>query len=50
MGGDDEGGDEDKGEMKPESDKEEGQENETIEQIVAIYDQLTPLIEKLRKS
>ena len=47
---DEEGGNENKEEKKPESDKEEGQENETIEQIVQIYDQLTPLIDKLRKS
>lgn len=50
MGGDDENkGDEDK-EKKPESEKEEGVEEETIEQIIEIYDQLTPLIDKLRKS
>lgn len=47
-GGDDEGkGDEDK-EKKPESDEDEGKEEETIEQIIEIYDQLTPLIDKLR--
>lgn len=50
MGGDMEGkGDEDK-EKKPESDKEEGVEEETIEQIIELYDQITPLIDKLRKS
>lgn len=47
-GGDDEGGDEDKGEMKPETPKEEGAETETIEAVLELFDQLTPLIEKLR--
>lgn len=35
-------------EKKPESDKEEGNEEEAIEEILELFDQLTPLIEKLR--
>ncbi len=47
-GGDEEGGDEDKDEMKAETPKEEGAEHETIEAVLELFDQLTPLIEKLR--
>lgn len=47
-GGDEEGGDEDKDEMKPETPKEEGDEHETIEAVLELFDQLSPLIEKLR--
>lgn len=43
-----EGGDDEKKEMKPESDKDEGNEEEAIEEILDLFDQLTPLIEKLR--
>lgn len=43
-----EGRDEDKKEMKPETPKEEGDENETIEAVLDLFDQMTPLIEKLR--
>lgn len=35
-------------EIKEESPKEEKYEEETIEEIIELYDQLTPLIEKLR--
>ena len=44
----DEGEGEDAPEKKPESDKEEGNEEETIEQVLELFDQITPLIEKLR--
>lgn len=40
--------DEENKEKKPESDKEEGDEEETIEQVLELFDQLTPLVEKLR--
>lgn len=39
---------EDKKEMKDETPKEEGAEEETIEAVLELFDQLTPLIEKLR--
>lgn len=45
---DEEGGDDEKKEMKPETPKEEGAEHETIEAVLELFDQLTPLIEKLR--
>ena len=45
---DEEGGDDENKEKKPESDKEEGNEEETIEQVLELFDQLTPLVEKLR--
>lgn len=48
MGGDEEGGDEEKKEMKQETPKEEGDEHETIEAVLELFDQLAPLIEKLR--
>lgn len=50
--GQDEGGDdENKEEKKPEDEnKEGGDQGDLINQVVELYDQLTPLIDKLRKS
>jgi len=43
-----EGGEEDDKEMKPETPEGEKSEEEAIEEILELFDQLTPLIEKLR--